>query len=52
MKLSKDGKTLYAVDQIGFRLMIIDTESGMIKNNLQTGRYPFGLTLSNDEKQL
>ncbi len=50
MKLSKDGKTLYALDQIGFRLIIIDTESGTIKNNLPTGRYPFGLTLSKDEK--
>lgn len=50
MKLSKDGKTLYAIDQIGFRLIIIDTETGAIKHNLPTGRYPFGLTLSNDEK--
>jgi len=50
MKLSKDGKTLYAIDQIGFRLIIIDTENGAIKHNLPTGRYPFGLTLSNDEK--
>lgn len=27
LKLSNDGKTLYAVDQIGFRMVILDTET-------------------------
>ncbi len=50
MKLSADGKTLYAIDQIGFRMMVIDMASGKILNNIPTGRYPFGITLSPDEK--
>lgn len=52
MTLSKDGKTLYVVDQINFRLIIIDTEKQAITANIPTGRYPFGLALSPDEKQI
>ncbi|GJM34125.1 MAG: hypothetical protein DHS20C18_31260 [Saprospiraceae bacterium] len=51
LKLSKDGKTLYAVDQIGFRVVIIDTESRALKHSIPVGRYPFGLCLSPDEKK-
>ncbi len=50
LKLTKDGKTLYAVDQIGFRIVILDTESKMVKNSVPVGRYPFGISLSPDEK--
>jgi YVTN family beta-propeller protein len=50
MALSRDGQTLYALDQIGFRLLIIDVPTGRIRHNVPTGRYPFGLTLSPDEK--
>ncbi|WP_025761885.1 bifunctional YncE family protein/alkaline phosphatase family protein [Dyadobacter tibetensis] len=52
MTLSKDGTTLYAVDQIGFRLMVIDTKSRKIRYNIPTGRYPFGICLSPDEGRL
>lgn len=52
MTLSKDGKTLYVVDQINFRLIVINTEKQEIIANIPTGRYPFGLTLSPDEKQI
>jgi YVTN family beta-propeller protein len=52
MRLSKDGKTLYAVDQIGFRLIIIDTETKQIKQNVPVGRYPFGVCLSKDENEV
>ena len=48
--LSKDGSKLYAVDQIGFRLMVIDTKSNQVIQNVKTGRYPFGIALSPDEK--
>jgi YVTN family beta-propeller protein len=48
--LSKDGSTLYAVDQIGFRMMVIDTKSNQVIHNVKTGRYPFGIALSPDEK--
>jgi YVTN family beta-propeller protein len=51
LKLSKDGKTLYAVDQIGFRMVILDTESKMLKHSIAVGRYPFGICLSPDEKR-
>jgi YVTN family beta-propeller protein len=47
--LSKDGTRLYAVDQIGFRMMIIDTKTNTVIQNVKTGRYPFGITLSPDE---
>src|SRR6478752_6215345 len=45
LTLSKDGSRLYAVDQIGFRLVIIDTKSNQVIHNVKTGRYPFGVTL-------
>jgi len=51
MRLTKDGKTLYAVDQIGFRLVILDTETKKIKHSVPVGRYPFGISLSPDEKK-
>ena len=47
--LSADGSRLYAVDQLGFRLMIINTEDNEILHNVSTGRYPFGVCLSRDE---
>ncbi len=50
MALSRDGKTLYALDQIGFRMLIIDVPTQKIRHNVPTGRYPFGITLSPDEK--
>ena len=50
MVLSKDGSKLYAVDQIGFRMMIIDTKTNKVIHNLKTGRYPFGIALSPDNQ--
>jgi YVTN family beta-propeller protein len=50
MILTRDGKTLYAVDQIGFRMLVIDMATKKILHNVPTGRYPFGITLSPDEK--
>lgn len=50
MVLSKDGTRLYAVDQIGFRMVVIDTKINEVIHNVKTGRYPFGITLSPDEK--
>ena len=50
MALSRDGKTLYALDQIGFRMVIIDVATQKIRHNVSTGRYPFGITLSPNEK--
>ncbi len=50
MALTRDGKTLYALDQIGFRMLVIDRATRKILHNVPTGRYPFGITLSPDEK--
>ncbi|NQV31370.1 MAG: YncE family protein, partial [Phycisphaeraceae bacterium] len=50
--LSKDGKKLYAVDQIGFRMIIIETETGQVAHNVPVGRYPFGICLSPDEQRV
>ncbi len=48
--LTRDGKTLYALDQIGFRMLVIDVATKTILHNVPTGRYPFGIALSPDEK--
>ncbi len=50
MVLSRDGKMIYAVDQIGFRLIIIDVVKNKVISNVPVGRYPFGIALSPDEK--
>ncbi len=50
--LSRDGKRLYVLDQIGFRVLIIDTEKSQVRQQVTVGRYPFGLTLSPDEQTL
>ena len=52
MVLSDDGRTLYAVDQINFRMIIIDTHDQKILHNVPVGRYPFGITLSPDNKKV
>ena len=46
--LSDDGKFVYAVDQINFRMIIIDVNTRTILHNVPVGRYPFGITLSPD----
>ena len=52
LKLSKDGKYLYAVDQIGFRMIIVNTDLKMLEHSVPVGRYPFGICLSPDEKKV
>jgi len=50
MVMSKDGSRLFAVDQIGFRLIVIDIKSNEVIHTVRTGRYPFGISISPDEK--
>ena len=50
--LSKDGKKLYAVDQIGFRMIIADTETRKLEHSIPVGRYPFGICLSPDGQKI
>ena len=50
--LSKDGKYIYAVDQINFRMLIIDATNQKLVKSIPVGRYPFGICLSPDEKEV
>jgi len=52
LKLSKDGKYLFVVDQMLFRMLVIDTHKKKITGSAKTGRYPFGIILSPDEKKV
>ncbi len=52
MKLSKDGRYLYAVDQMLFRLIVVDAQLKKIIASAKTGRYPFGVILSRDGKKV
>lgn len=52
LSLSRDGKTIFAVDQINFRMIVADTQTKKIIQNVPVGRYPFGITLSPDEKYI
>lgn len=48
LRLSPDGRTIYALDQANFRLVGADVATGHVTSVLRTGRYPFGLELSPD----
>jgi len=50
MVLGKNGRLLYAVDQIGFRVIVIDVLKKTILSSIPVGRYPFGIALGKDEK--
>jgi len=52
LKMSKDGRYLYAVDQMLFRLIVVDTNQKKIIASAKTGRYPFGLILSPDQQKI
>jgi DNA-binding beta-propeller fold protein YncE len=50
LKLSPDGKDLYALDLAHFRMVVFDTKSRRMISSTPVGRLPFGLTLSPDGK--
>jgi YVTN family beta-propeller protein len=52
MVLADDDRTLFVVDQINFRLVVIDLLTKKITANLPTGRYPFGVSLTPDQRTL
>ena len=52
LALSRDGRTLYALDQANFRLLIASTEDRRLQSNVPLGRYPFGLALSPDGQRV
>jgi YVTN family beta-propeller protein len=49
---SKDGKTLYALDQGNWRIVILDAPTLKLIASIPTGSYPFGLALSQDGAHL
>jgi YVTN family beta-propeller protein len=50
--LTRDGSTLYVCDQSNFRLLVADTRTRKVSHYVPVGRYPFGVTLSPDEKSV
>ncbi|MDR3737463.1 MAG: bifunctional YncE family protein/alkaline phosphatase family protein [Terracidiphilus sp.] len=50
--LTRDGSTLYALDQGNWRIVVIDARSMKRIASIPTGAYPFGLALSPDESRL
>jgi len=51
MRLSQDGRILYAVDQSNFRLLVVSVGDQKVLRSIPVGRYPFGITLSPDGKR-
>ncbi len=52
LALSPDGKTLYALDQANWRVVLFQAPSLKPLGSLPTGSYPFGLALSPDGARL
>ena len=50
--LNRDGSIIYAVDQINFRVVILDTKEKKLLHSVPVGRYPFGIVMSPDEKKV
>jgi YVTN family beta-propeller protein len=50
--VSADGKTLYALDQGNWRIVLIDAATMQRIASIATGNYPFGLALSPDGERL
>ncbi|MFM8373551.1 MAG: hypothetical protein ACKOCO_14305, partial [Bacteroidota bacterium] len=50
MALTRDESTLYICDQSNFRMIVADTRTRKVIRSVPVGRYPFGITLSPDEK--
>ena len=52
MVLTKDASTLYAVDQTGFWMIVLDTRTNKIVRNIPTCRYPIKICMPPDEKRI
>ncbi len=50
--MNKEGSRIYAVDQMNFRVLIVDTGTKKVIHNIPVGRYPFGIVLSPDESKV
>ena len=52
LAISANGKTLYALDQANWRVVVIDIATRHRIASIATGNYPFELTLSSDGQRL
>lgn len=52
MYLTKDGNTLFVLDQISWRIILIDLATEKVVQNIPSGRYPFGISMTPDEKNI
>ncbi len=52
LTLSEDGRTIYALDQGNWRIVIIDAATMQRIASIETGNYPIGLALSPDGARL
>lgn len=52
LTVSADGKTLYALDQGNWRIVILDAAKLELIASIPTGNYPYALTLSPDGSRL
>jgi len=50
LALTRDDNTLFVCDQSNFRLIMADTRTKKVLHYIPVGRYPFGVTISPDEK--
>jgi len=48
LKLSPDGRTLFALDLAHFELVVIDVEKFEVLSRIRVGRMPFGLAVAQD----
>jgi len=48
--VTKDGRTIYAVDQSNFRMLVINVRKESVITSIPVGRYPFGIALDPEEK--
>lgn len=52
LTITKDGARIYAVDQINFRVVVLDAVKNKLVHSIPVGRYPFGIVLSPDEQKV
>jgi YVTN family beta-propeller protein len=48
IRLSRDDKTLYVLDQFNFRLVILNLETNVVIGSIPVGRFPLGIDISPD----
>lgn len=52
LQLTRDGKTMFVLDQANYRIAVIDVVQQKVVQSLPTGRAPFSIALAPDEKKL